>query len=224
MENIINVECNNLNLFLDKKQNVYANFICSFPDEEKNIVVSIHNQLSSIYTNTKFNEEFVKRLEYKLKLTLKLNPTKLTFSNQDGQLCLQTFLKDIYEPVTLTPDGTKMGDKPLLIGGKILKFFSYKNKFFIECLTQEIDNDSNELTDKMVTLKINNDVDNCYNNKMVKDKFKELLNKRSMNKRTFLDALANYLKNKSIEIEYDEYKGYTLWTVLEDLVGINDSI
>ncbi|MDF2865588.1 MAG: hypothetical protein K0R72_397 [Clostridia bacterium] len=223
MESIINVECSNLNLFLDKKQSVNAIFVCSFSDEEKNIVVSIHEQLSDIYTNTKFNKEFVKRLEYKLKLTLKLNPAKLTFSNQDGQLYLQTFLKDIYEPVTLTPDGTKMGDKPFLVGGKILKFFTYKNKFFIECLSQEIDSVSNELTDRIITLKINDDVNNCYNSKVVKNKFKQILNKTSINKRVFLEALANYLENKSIEIEYDEYKGYTLWTVLEDLL-CDDSI
>lgn len=221
MENVIDVVCHDLKLFLDKEGNVFANFICYDCDQMMDIETSVHQQLSEIYTNTKMKGDFIKRLEYKLRLTMKMRPAKLTFVNQEEKWYLQTLLKNIYEPVTLTYDGTKMGDKPLIIHGKILKFSCDKAEYSLECLVKEIDAATNNFVDKVVILKISDDIKNLYNKK-AKEKIKKILNKKSINKRVFIDALSVILKEKVVEVEYDEHKGYTLWTTLEDLIGVYD--
>lgn len=218
MDNIITLQCLDLTLFLDKEKKVCCDFTCCDSESEKmtNIVVPIYQQLGDIYGNMEITKTFLKRLEYKLKLTVRLHETNLTFVIKDGEYFLQTQFKDIYEPVTLTYYGVKMGDNPLTIDVNIIKLFFYKKKILLEFSIKEIDEDSNELVEKVRRINVYNDMISIYTDNKVKERFKNKLNIQSKKRQVFFESLFEYLEGKTVSIEYDEHKGYTLWTSLED--------
>lgn len=218
MENIITMQCRDLTLFLDNKEKIFCNFTCCDSGSEKmiNIVVPIYQQISDIYGNMEITKTFLKRLEYKLKLTVRLRETSLNFVSKDGEYFLQTPFKDIYDPVTLTYYGVKMGDNPLIIDVNIIKLFFYKKKIFLEFSVKEIDEDSNELVEKVRRINVYNEMISIYTDNKLKEKFKNKLNIQSKKRQVFFESLIQYLEGKTVSIEYDEHKGYTLWTSLED--------
>lgn len=223
MQDIITVQCHNLNLFLDDEKRIYSDFICC--DSENggiiNIVAPIYKQIDMIYGNMEITKAFLKRLEYKLKLTLRLHSTKLTFVTQKGRYFLKTSLEDIYAPAILTSDGIKFRDNPLIINANVSKIFFVKKKSFLEFLIEEIDQDSNDLVQKVRRINVDKEVNSIYRNIKVKEKFKNKLNIKSRKKQAFFDALSQYLEGKTLAIEYDEHQGYSLWTSLEYFININ---
>jgi hypothetical protein len=222
MENIVNLQCHDLYVFACIEGKVYVNFLGYDMDKNvtTNIVAPIHEQINEIYRN-KVTKEFLDRLIYKLKLTMRLKPAKITFKNVDGNWLLKTEFMEIYDAVTLSPDGTKMGDDPLTLDGKISRIFSLKGKIFLECLIKEIDMETNEFVERIKTIKITKEINTILNTKELRDKFREVLYIKGKNKNAFLEGLSQHLEGKTLAIEYDEHYGYSLWTVLEDLIYIN---
>jgi len=219
MENITSVECKEINLVLDCCGRVFGDFICYDANQATIIfLVPIYEQINQIYRNTKLTEDFLKRLEYKLNLTLRVKPAKLTFVHQNDEWSLQTPLCEIYEPVTLTPDCIKMGDKPLTIDGRVVNLFSHNSKIFLVCLIKEIDTKSNDFVEKVMTITITEEVNSIYNDNEAKKKFRDILNIKFKHKKAFLDALARHLEGKILAIEYDEHNEYSLWTFIYDFI------
>ncbi|MDD2376462.1 MAG: hypothetical protein PHD15_03485 [Clostridia bacterium] len=224
MESTVNLECNDLNLILDAEGIISCDFVCYDVKNQSivNMLVPIHEQIKQIYRNIKLTKDFVKRLEYKLKLTLIVKPAKLTFVNKNGNAKLKTQLCEIYQPVTLTYDRVKIGDNPLIIDGKVEKFFSYNSKIFLTCLIDEIDEKSKGVVQTIKILKINEEVNAIYSDKEAKNKIRNILNIKSKSKKAFLAAIFDYLEGKTLKLEYDEHYEYSLWTVLFDFIVINN--
>ena len=220
MKKNINVECNDLNLILDGGGRVFCDFICYDVGSQAiiNFLVPIYEQINEIYRNVNLTKAFVKRLEYKLKLTLLVKPAKLTFVKQNEEWSLQTPLCEIYEPVTLTSDCIKMGDKPLTIDGKVVKLIYHNTKILLLCVVDEIGEESTNFVQTVKTIRITEEINAIYSDKEAKEKFNEILNTKVKNKEAFVNALSDYLEEKIIQLEYDEHYEYSLWTFLYDFV------
>ena len=219
MREIINVECKNLDLFYCGGTKVSGDFICFDADQQPlNISVPIYEQLHHIYRNVSFTEKFVKRLEYKLKLTLRMKSANLTFVREDEEWRLQTSLCEIYDPVTLTHDCIKIGDNPLTIEGKILNIFSSNGKCFLVCLVGKINLESNELLQRLEIITITEEVNSIYYDRGAKKRCRDMLKIKFKNKKDFSNALDKYLEGKTLRLEYDEHYGYSLWTPLYDFI------
>ena len=220
MKKNINVECNDLNLILDGGGRVFCDFICYDAGSQTilNFLVPIYEQINEIYRNVNLTKAFVKRLEYKLKLTLRLKPANIIFSSKGEEWSLQTPLCEIYEPLTLTPDCIRTGDKPLTIDSKVVNLFTNNGKTFLKCLVDEINLESNEIVQKLKTITITEEVNSIYRDNEKKERFREILNIKFKHKKAFLDALSRHLEGKIIQLEYDEHYEYSLWTFLYDFV------
>ena len=221
MEKIINVECNNLNLFYCGGTKIFGDFICyDFENKVCKIFsVPIYEQIRQIYRNVSFTKEFIKRLEYKIKLTLRVKSANLTFVREDEEWRLQTPLCEIYKAITLAHYCMKMGDDPLTVEGKVMNIFSNNGKCFLMCLVEEINLESNELVQKLKTIAITEEVNSIYNDIGAKERCRDILNIKFKHKKSFLNALSTYLEGKIIKLEYDEHYEYSLWTTLYDFIG-----
>ena len=219
MENSIIVKCNDISLNLDSKGKIIGDFTC-FDLDTMNIPVLVHQQIKAIYRQTKITKDFIKRLEYKIKLTLRLRPVMVKFLNKKGQWILQTPLYEVYEPVTLNTRCIKAGDNPITIDGKVVNFFSNAGKIFLVCLVEEIDTESNNFVQKLKTITITEEVNAIYNDNETKRKFREILNIKFKYKKAFLDVLAKHLEGKTLKLEYDEHFEYTLSTILYDFIVV----
>lgn|GEM_PF-2335243 len=219
MENIINFQCYDLNVFLCLEEKIFVDFIGYDSDKKEiiNVVAPIHEQIDEIYQN-RITKEFLQRLVYKLKFSVKIKPTNISFVKENGFWLLKTPFNEIYNPVVLTQDGTKIGDNPLIIDGKVLRLYSLKEKILLECLVKEISPETNEFVEKVIAIKVNKEINTIYNNKEEKNKFRDLLNIKSKYKQAFLNAWSECLQGKTIKIEFNENYGYSLWTILEDFI------
>jgi len=222
MENIINLQCYDLYVFAVIEEKIFVNFLGYDVDKKTNVnvVAPIHEQINEIYRN-KITKEFLERLIYKLKLTMRLKSAKMTFVKENGIWLLQTEFIEIYDLVILSPDGTKMGDDPLTIEGKVSKISSFKGKILLECLIKEIDSETNDFVENVKTITITKEINAIFNDKELKDNFREALYIKGKSKKAFIEGLSQNLEGRTLAIEYDEHYGYTLWTVLQDLLYIN---
>jgi len=222
MENIINLQCYDLYVFAVIEEKIFVNFLGYDVDKKTNVnvVAPIHEQINEIYRN-KITKNFLERLIYKLKLTMRLKSAKMTFVKENGIWLLQTEFIEIYDLVILSPDGTKMGDDPLTIEGKVSKISSFKGKILLECLIKEIDSETNDFVENVKTITITKEINAIFNDKELKDNFREALYIKGKSKKAFIEGLSQNLEGRTLAIEYDEHYGYTLWTVLQDLLYIN---
>ena len=222
MENIINLQCYDLYVFAVIEEKIFVNFLGYDVDKKTNVnvVAPIHEQINEIYRN-KITKNFLERLIYKLKLTMRLKSAKMTFVKENGIWLLQTEFIEIYDLVILSPDGTKMGDDPLTIEGKVSKISSFKGKILLECLIKEIDSETNDFVENVKTITITKEINAIFNDKELKDNFREALYIKGKSKKAFIEGLSQNLEGRTLAIEYDEHYGYTLWTVLQDLIYIN---
>ena len=217
MENIITISCHDIKLSLEENGIIIAKFICHDQNDKpmKTISASIHKQVKEIYRN-KINADFVRRLEYKIKFTMKLIPAILTFEKKNEEWILKTPLCEIYSPVSLTTGCLKVGDNPLTVNAEIVKLLVDKGKVFLQCLATVISAESNEFEQSVITVRINAEVNNLYSEKVSREKIRELLNIKEKNKPAFLEAFGKYLEGKIVKLEYDEHFEYSLWTFLYD--------
>lgn len=223
MKNVINEECHDLYVFACIGEKIFVNFIGYDLDKQviTNVVAPIHQQINAIYQN-EITKDFIKRLEYKLKLTMRFKPAKITFVNEDGLWVLQTLFSDIYKPVILTHDGTKMEDNSFVMDGKVLRIFPFKGKILLECLIDEISIETNYFVPKIKTIIISDEINAIYNDNNLKDEIMKILNIKSKRKKVFLYALSKYLEGKILNVKYDEHNEYILWTLLYDFIVSNN--
>lgn len=233
--------CTDVKLYLtSNKRMTYGGFI--FKDSKgrmKEILVPVYWQIRDIYTQTKLTQDFINKLEYKIRLSLMSKPVDLIFKSLGkGEWCLLTPFKDIYEPITITHDGIKMGDNPTIINSVVQRVTSYEGKIFLECTVKELAPRSDYLIRnkirnikpcsdftirKLKKIDITKDFNSIYKDVEVRKKFKDLLKIKGDSKKRFISALSLYLEGKIIALEYDEHYGYTLWKILSDFVyGFTD--
>lgn len=216
---MLSLRCDSLILFQDGNKKLFLQFNCydNINDCKITIINLVEEQIKSIYKDTIINSKFIQRLAYKMQLTIKLKGAILNFKDDNGILILATSLSDIYDPVLLTKDGTKIGD-PTVVNGKITKLFSKDKKIFMECLIDELNLETNTFFENTIIISIDKDVKNVYKNKLFREKVKDTSDTTVKGKNAFVNCLSEYLEGENVQIEFDEYKGYSLWTCLEDLL------
>lgn len=95
MKGIINVVCNDLTMFKDNSDEIFANFYYSQDSlkERQSITVNINEQIENIFENKTVEFSLFKRLERMLQLSLGFSPVILTFVKKEETFYLQESLK-----------------------------------------------------------------------------------------------------------------------------------
>lgn len=224
----------------DKRIFVVAGFYDDFIDMQQHVSVDVTDELQEIYQGVEFDKEFVKKIEKKLKLSLKNNSITLSYAGEYNWK-LDKSLKELYSPVQLTPDKVKFGD-PLVLNATILGFKRQRegknfpmagllaqciigNQSIVSCNDSDkvqIDVlDKQECQDTMDTEIVYVDVDSefdfIYNelksNKCSRERFVGESGKLYKREEIY-NRIAKMLIGKKITLEYDEHFGYSVWDLL----------
>lgn len=224
----------------DKRIFLVASFYDDFIGMQQHVSVDVTDELKSIYQGVDFDKEFVKRIEKKVKLSLKNNDITLSYAGEYNWKLAEP-LTQLYSPVQLTPDRVKFGD-PLVLNATLLGFKRQRegknfpmsgllaqciigNQSIIPCTDStkvQIDvvdkqQSVNGTDAEIVYVDVDGEFDFIYNelrsNKCSREKFVSSSG-RLYKREEIYNRIAKMLLGKNITLEYDEHFGYSIWDLL----------
>lgn len=217
-----------------------ASFYDDFMEMQQHVSIDVTDELNDIYQGVEFDKEFVKRIEKKIKLTLKNDHITLSYAGEYNWK-LEKPLKSLYSPVQLTPDKVKFGD-PLVLNATVIGFkrqregksfpmagllaqciignhsiSSITNLDKVQIDVLNIQQDTDNADAEIVYIDVDSEFDFIYSelkaNKCNRQKFVSDTGKLCK-KEEIYNRAAKMLIGKNITLEYDEHFGYSVWDLL----------
>lgn len=204
----------------------------------QHVAVDVTDELEEIYKE--MDKIFVKKIEKKLKHTFK-NKTLYLKYFMCGNYILATPLKELYSPVTLTPDKVKFGD-PLKLKATVMNFRREDEGegfplagILAECIIGDLriscckgidhsDVDvfydtvySDEVELEIAYVDVDAEFEHIYNELLAfRCNRTDFVGKKNrlLSKQEVYNIIANKLLGQVITLEYDEYYGYSVWDYL----------